>query len=75
MHQIGAYLIRKNFFAASPLHKTHRSLQMKPANFPARKLARQIRAKGELLSSHQNALEQARAIRTKKDRSSKLRVR
>ena len=48
---------------------------MKPANFPARKLARQIRAKGELLSSHENALEQARSIRTKKDRSSKLRSR
>lgn len=48
---------------------------MKPANFPARKLARQIRAKGELLSSHENALEKARSIRTKKDRSSKLRSR
>lgn len=48
---------------------------MKPRNFPARKLARQIKAGAFKVEGEHIALEQARAIRTKKDRSSKLRVR
>ena len=46
---------------------------MKPKNFPARKLARQINAAEGALASkldkHKPALEAARNIRTKKDRS------
>lgn len=42
---------------------------MKPKNFPARKLARQLRAQGKLLIDHQQELANAQAIRTKKRRS------
>ena len=45
---------------------------MKPRNFPARKLARQIKANKELLTDHTNKLDLARNIRTKKNRSSKM---
>ena len=43
---------------------------MKQKNFPARKLARQLMAKGELLINHQQELDNARAVRTKKLRGS-----
>lgn len=48
---------------------------MKPRNFPARKLQRKIIANGGYPEFNTNILEQARAIRTKKDRSSKQRGR
>ena len=41
---------------------------MKPKNFPARKLVRQLEAKGEDLSKHEKAIEAARNKRTKKQR-------
>lgn len=41
---------------------------MKPKNFPARKLARKLRAQGEYLINHEYELNAARAIRTKKRR-------
>lgn len=39
---------------------------MKTRNFPAKKLARQLRAQGK---KDDNALDRARSIRTKKNRS------
>lgn len=44
--------------------------EMKPKNFPARKLFRQMRAQGIDPTSQESAklLEQARAVRTKKRR-------
>ena len=42
---------------------------MKPKNFPARKLARQLKAKGEDLRNYQKELAVAREIRTKKNRT------
>ncbi len=47
---------------------------MKPKNFPARKLKRQLIAKGEKLEDHEGELIAARAIRTKKDRSNARRT-
>ena len=48
---------------------------MKPRNFPARRLARQLRAAGRwgnaLTPEDHAALESARAIRTAKDRSAR----
>lgn len=41
---------------------------MKLKNFPARKLARQIRANGDFLIEHKQELDNARTIRTKKQR-------
>ena len=43
-------------------------IDMKPKNFPARKLARKLRAQGEYLINHEYELNAARAIRTKKRR-------
>jgi hypothetical protein len=42
---------------------------MKPKNFPARKLARQILARGDKLKDYGKDLNDARNIRTKKNRS------
>jgi hypothetical protein len=53
--------------------ETNGRVKMKPKNFPARKLARQIAAKQGVSVRHlpeSVELESARAIRTKKDRSS-----
>jgi hypothetical protein len=44
---------------------------MKPRNFPARKLARLIRAYGDTLADNFDLLLDARNRRTKKNRSSK----
>lgn len=41
---------------------------MKPKNFPARKLRRQLIAQGEDIKSHDEELEIARQIRSKKPR-------
>lgn len=43
---------------------------MKPKNFPARKMRRQLRAKGiiDVTDDHRGYLEGARRERTKKDR-------
>lgn len=41
---------------------------MKPKDFPSRKLARQLKAKGEKLEDHKVELDAARDIRTKKKR-------
>lgn len=44
---------------------------MKPKNFPARKLLRQLKAQGKDPKDYENELKQARLKRTKKDRSTK----
>jgi len=41
---------------------------MRPKNFPARKLSRQLRARNEKLENHKEELEIARNVRTKKNK-------
>ena len=42
---------------------------MKPKNFPARKLKRQLKAQGKNPTDHKQEIAEARAIRTKKNRA------
>ena len=63
--------IKKRKAGSNPASLHHYGVMMKPRNFPARKLARQLRAQGICLHEAQEQINAARTMRSKKLRSTK----